>query len=595
MGAGSSALQAFPTDVRVKTADGRQVANEIFRYMALKLKYQEYLALGNPDMCKNYVILMADSLEKYFHKMRFFPEKTTSGKQSFIYFRRMTDLKDVSPDTSRFCIAIAYFYIRIFQIYGALAISILDAETSVADVYFGGGDEEEEVQEGGGEYPLSSSDVLQDDFNHLRPYLKKVDSVPKYYKFDGYNLYLSKEVIQIIKAKDKKVEEVHELVSERSVPVRRRDGRRDIKKIPITAYIAMHTTPGNRLNVEFMEITGTKVPVAPFAHVFSKRPGLTSEWEWKDKKIPAAFDAIMSKILASGEGANVENEVDADTGDKDRNKYRYDYNDEYRRRTTTSDTWDDKKALEPYRTRDLWETLKTMEGFQKGRPIKAHCIARALQLVSSRALEQAVPSQIISTACMDGFLGTRYPGSVPKGEEEISKEKGLFVLNQLFYDRILPNLSPTMSSVAQERHIQVTKLFEQVFRYPSAKTSTLPKDFSTIRSKTASALCKDKKDKHIQSSDKELIGKLRAVVKSMLLRQVEHTAKVTLLLKSLFLAEKGKPVQIHPQVLAGGIPVLNKIGVAARELLISYYVNCEKSYSEGIALLEANKGKLRVF
>ena len=81
----------------------------------------------------------------------------------------------------------------------------------------------------------------------------------------------------------------------------------------------------------------------------------------------------------------------------------------------------------------------------------------------------------------------------------------------------------------------------------------------------------------------------------MLKRQVEHTAKVVLLMKKLFLVERGKPIQIHPLVLEGGIPVLNKLGEEARDLLINYYVNCEKSYGDGVAILEASKPKLKPF
>lgn len=582
MGAGSSSIQAFPTDVQVKTADGRYVANEIFRFMVLQMKYNEFLALGNPEACKNYVVLMADALEKYFYKMRFFPQKATSSKSSYIYFRKVTDLKDVSPDVPRFCMAIAYFFIRLFQIYGALAISILDTDTQVYGM-FGGGDEDEgedesEDEEGihpqtGGvsERALTTSNVLLGDFNELRRYLRITDVNPDYYKFEGVNLFLKKDSESIF---DKgKVTDVHELVFEKDV------------RRPIKAYISVHITPAKRLNIEFVKVEGVKTPIEKFAYTFSKKGGISSEWRREDRSIPQFLYALMYKIYYDDQkNRGIDNR---DESTKDKNKYDIEY--EYKKRTTSTDTWDESKMKEQYKTRDLWQTLRAFQGFEKGKSVKAHCIARALQLVSSRALEQAVPAQIISTACHKGFLGAQFPGSVPLIDEEISKEKGIFVLNQLFYDRILPDLTPSMSPLAKQRYAQTISFYQKVFQ----STGT---DIKTIRSKSASKLCAGVSDKQsLASTDKTLIAKLRAIVKSMLLRQIDHTAKVTLILKKLFLVEKGKPVRIHPQVLEGGIPVLNKIGEEARDLLIQYYVNCEKSYADGLVLLEASKKQLRVF
>lgn len=586
MGATLSAPEAFPTDIPGKTIDGRQVANEIFRYMLTQIKINEYLTMANTETCKNYVIVMADALEKYFHKVRLYPTRDpTSKKPAYIYFRKITDIRDSAGDIRQYCMGIAYFYVRLFQIYGALAISILDTNTEIFEGFpLGGGGEDDPEEEGqpmrGGvrELPMLAETTLLDNYNELKPYLRRIEGDSDFYKFEGRDIFLS------TKHYTRDGLNLYKIVKEINVPTSK--GR--LKTFSITADLNMPSSAKGNLLVQLRNIEGTQLKVEDTSNYVFTKEGTIASREWKTSKskltIPKKLDDLFTEIIRAGKGP--------DTGEKedeDRGKGYYGRGDTYEFDKKRTEGWDERNMHSSMRTRELWETMKAFQGITKGQPVKAHCIARALQLVSSRALEKAVPPQIVSSVCMTNFLGAKYPGSLPKVNEEVTKETGIMVLNQLFYDRILSDLTPSMSSFAKARYDKMVHFMKLVFK----NSDDIKLD--TLKNKTAASFCKaDQVDKRLATSDKETILRMRAIVRSMLMRQIEHTAKVVLILKKLFLIEKGKSIQIHPIVLAGGIPVLNKIGEEARELLVNYYVNCEKSYGDGIAVLETSRKTLRV-
>jgi hypothetical protein len=73
--------------------------------------------------------------------------------------------------------------------------------------------------------------------------------------------------------------------------------------------------------------------------------------------------------------------------------------------------------------------------------------------------------------------------------------------------------------------------------------------------------------------------------------QINHTANASRILRKLFLLplESGKPLQIHPNVLKGGMDEVNSIAEEARNLLVDYYSQCEVLYRSGAEIIAANK------
>jgi hypothetical protein len=62
-----------------------------------------------------------------------------------------------------------------------------------------------------------------------------------------------------------------------------------------------------------------------------------------------------------------------------------------------------------------------------------------------------------------------------------------------------------------------------------------------------------------------------------------------MILSRLFNVEKSKDgfmrIRIHPSVLDGGFPVLERIAAGTREVLMQYYVGCEKTYRNGVDVI----------
>jgi hypothetical protein len=85
------------------------------------------MTLSNPDSCKKYTLFMANNLSMFFSKLSVIPQL---GKDGALAFRSIEDLEEpkgpAKQEKESLCLLLAYFYTRIFQIYGAMALTLLD-------------------------------------------------------------------------------------------------------------------------------------------------------------------------------------------------------------------------------------------------------------------------------------------------------------------------------------------------------------------------------------------------------------------------------------------------------------------------------------
>jgi len=110
-----------------KTRNTRTIMNYILEYMLKEVTVKDFLALSNPTECKKYVMFMASTLHEQFYKLQLEPVRE---RGNFIAFRSIRDLAAPSAEQDRekqsLCLILAYYYTRIFQIYGALALTLID-------------------------------------------------------------------------------------------------------------------------------------------------------------------------------------------------------------------------------------------------------------------------------------------------------------------------------------------------------------------------------------------------------------------------------------------------------------------------------------
>jgi hypothetical protein len=114
------------------TRDTRGMMDVMLEYMLKEISVRDFLALSNPTECKKYVIFLANNLYKHFYELQITPIK---DKKGVIAFRPVKDLvKDDDAEKQTLCLTLAYFYTRIFQIYGALALTVIDDANVISDM-----------------------------------------------------------------------------------------------------------------------------------------------------------------------------------------------------------------------------------------------------------------------------------------------------------------------------------------------------------------------------------------------------------------------------------------------------------------------------
>ena len=130
MGSGISAITTDVTahaDLYKKTAGTRRMVDDIFTYMMHHLKVNDFMKLSNPESCQKYALFMANNLSMFFSKLSVKPEL---GKDGVLAFRSIEELEEpkgpAKQEKESLCLVLAYFYTRIFQMYGAIALTLLD-------------------------------------------------------------------------------------------------------------------------------------------------------------------------------------------------------------------------------------------------------------------------------------------------------------------------------------------------------------------------------------------------------------------------------------------------------------------------------------
>ena len=127
------ASQSIPSDLSHEklyelTKDTRGIMNILLEYMLKEVTVRDFLALSNPTECKKYVLFKANTLYKYFYELQIMP---TKDKKGVIAFRPVRELvapqsEEAEKERQSLCLILAYYYTRIFQIYGALALTLID-------------------------------------------------------------------------------------------------------------------------------------------------------------------------------------------------------------------------------------------------------------------------------------------------------------------------------------------------------------------------------------------------------------------------------------------------------------------------------------
>jgi len=105
----------------------RKVCDQILEYMLKEINIKDFYLLATKRECSRYVIFLANQMNKTFRNLSFAPARGAAG---VLYFQPIDILQNPTPqqqaERQSLCLFLAYFYVRIFQIYGALSLTLVD-------------------------------------------------------------------------------------------------------------------------------------------------------------------------------------------------------------------------------------------------------------------------------------------------------------------------------------------------------------------------------------------------------------------------------------------------------------------------------------
>jgi len=237
------------------------------------------------------------------------------------------------------------------------------------------------------------------------------------------------------------------------------------------------------------------------------------------------------------------------------------------------------KIPEEFKVQRLWKALA------KNPPIKSHCVARALQLLNAAAIRDPQSREKYSSICKVNFPYIK-DGSLPQPGKPIITSDGIYAMAMLFVDHLegkdfLPKITQTASFETFKQNLRAS--FERYQNPP------VPRSISEIRELQVPK-CQGHSEERMHIVDQGLQSFLRGKANELVQQQMTHVASAMRLIFKLFDEEslRKREMKINANILSQGMPAINALAEEARNLLIAYYTNCEKTYTEGLYRIQSS-------
>jgi hypothetical protein len=640
MGAGESVPRELTHEKLFElTKDTRAIMNYILDYMIKEVTVKDFLALSNPSECKKYVLFMANSLYKYFYELQIEPVKDRKG---VIAFRSIKDLVSPSQNTDQekqsLCLILAYYYARIFQIYGALALTLIDdisfmSSTGILTTIQG--DQQRLLAPGqrqviyGGEISEASLGLfafLKDFLNdiqtpkgYLTKYTSKVlPNAKVYFQLsqsssasntnlivrtsenkgifninDGISSYYSN--LEITVDQTSSSSSIYSLTPAVSKPkirvtigklsyVKKGSTDKDPKisiDIPSTYLstktfdITQHSLPDKKTT--YYMIAGKEISLNDFLN------GLLDKVVYFVKELirtgspPSKFPELITDPMT---GQYIIRETPSSSTTTPINSVS----------ATEQDTVDELKLS------------KIIYNLKQTKPL-GHCIARALQLLKTVPFKDEPGISYICKAKFyetgvkdtDGTKSSR--SGIPIPGKKLSDSPGLLALSQLFYDSIsvgTPKLTinekkgPSGKS-SLDQYIEFMTKMSIYFGDKKTPEEIRVSGLESISNKRDKEICDEMKQDNILIPN-NVARNVYSVVRQLFQQQLQHSSVCGSIFKLLFNIKRDPlsnrvTISLSDNILKKGIPEINRINYIARQHLIDYYSNCERKYLDGIKLI----------
>lgn len=635
MGSSTSQLSSpaqLHAELERGTKTSRDIMDYILQFMLDQVSIKDFAYLSDQQECKKYVVFMAHQFGKQFYEMKISPDMDKSG---YLVFRKMDELQALQAKDSKekqtMCIALSYFYVRIFQIYGALALSVIDETTNQQIIRAVEQSKNILVPKGfsavtmgplkqrGGEIKDS---VQLDQLGRFKCLRELLD-------YDNGKFTFQPLVEKISKSKDATIAE--KLITEFRVT---KEKDHDIGNI----LIGYTDDPGQGWSTLTLRADSKeKISGSPNVQItytnFKLRDTASVTIDYLTSRASDGRLDSQNPILSSASVLIKEEDklykvyISAD----DRGRPIMDYFQGRIRKLGEYIRLEIARAKKITPSGSTFGTMGTssttaandLDPDTKGKKIdthlrlgklrahltmadrpRAYCAARALQLL------QTIPgNKFYSYICKKSPIpkpdGSRYRAGLPEAGEKLSTSPGLSALSTLFYDYIdkaTPKLITDGDSLA--KYITFIEKLASLFEDDTYKTQDAIKTMiegtkdkseeegaiSQLHDRRTRGYCQllGYNDKEIEI-DPVYVNAIMEIVRSLYIKQKEHTEKCLEIIRELFTLKQDNSghvrIGLSDNIIKGGFPEIERVNRNAREVLVKYYQDCEETYISGIKLV----------
>ncbi len=565
MGTGASRLSGVSHDRLLQaTRQPRAFFDELFQVFLKHITPKDLLALSNPSECQKYVFVMADAIQSTFQSLKI---STTKDKRGVILFQKTGSLTADSALHRDNCVAVAYFYIRLFQIIGAIMLTCVDNPKASA------------VR---GVYDVRSDVVVRPPQKGLQFY-RGGAKFPLNGVFDGNDKLVGHTSIMFNTKTDKIITNLQELTGREifknhilKVPIK------DIQKTNDTSYTFSIGNPDLKLNSEFNTLkeglTSKMNEIndnLPMKTIYATYDSTKRAWLVDSKPLVDFLYNYIVNIVKVLLGQLKPSEVDKIFSG--RNNYGYKAPGVAAGPGIRRDSVGSIQALS---TQSLQDLLSNKDFNQV-----SLCVARGIQLLGADSM-QHVQKVLHSDICKTK-LGTT-PKSLPT--DKLANYEPLRVLDQLYYDKPSSTVrdgAKVGSSIGvgnQAEYDDFLKKMSELFGSSKEGATTVEK-FEGISVKPR---CTKTRDSTLEIKEPAKIRKMTEAVNKMFAFQTKHTQEMYKFIQTrivIYRADKG--FAIHPSLMVGGVDALNQLAKEVRAKLVNYYSTCEGTYKTAAADAQA--------
>jgi len=558
MGAGQSIPAGMPSReaFKSKTVPTQTVVNSVFLWMLGRTDIQDLLKLADQRRCKDYVFFTQRALQQFFSELQLEPKL---GAKNTLYFEKMERLTFATEESLKgrgelkayrdsLCLQLAFFYVRIIQIFGALALTVIDSlpERDSQSVDFRAGIQAQ-VLGRRAPPPGFVGGATEEDRTDLGEFY----TVAKNYftAIPGTDYYVISSSQRIPRDPTTAVNTLMFNPSKTKNVIYR--PRIDILVEASISIENLRVGESFTLRIDDITVNANRKDTT---YNFSFKATRSGDYSYNNTTFSTAIATVMGNA-ARGQ-RNVQQGRPEDI----------------RRRTEGPS--DDAGVVQGLSYSGIFKYLKEKP--------KAYCVARAIQLLSPTLVDSMRKDTPLSSGVCFYSAMPGIPDSVPNYGQVITKHSpGLRALNQLFFDMIQGNV-PKISEEVKPKHKQFVELMQVIFA-PPPPNKDAPDQLDKVISKAFSQ-CEttEFKDKEIIMKNADAIRKVRTHIASLLSFQIKHTANVMQFLPKIFIFDKEGIIKgLQPALMKEGIPRVNILANEARNMLSEYYKFCEGTYRLG--------------